>query len=244
MPQNTLEGLGATIRRVSTAKQVAEALRRAILDGQLLPGMSLGEVQLAEQLGVSRSSVREAVRILEGEYLVRYEMNRGTVVAEFTDDQIDDLFVAREALELAGVQALQGMKPNERTAYLEPLVLEIEAATDGGDTAAVAAADEAFHTALVALAGNEHFMRWYVALRNELRLALVLSEQRASELGRAKNKESRDLNDHRKLARALQRTGPGAAKALSEHLRDGAGELHRLRKLLGLSTTPTEEPRA
>ena len=240
MARNNLEGLGANIRRVSTAKQVAEALRSAILDGQLLPGMSLGEVQLAQQLGVSRSSVREAVRILEGEYLVRYEMNRGTVIAEFTDDEINDLFVAREALELAGLASLQSLKPRERSAYLEPLVVAIEAATTRGDTAAIAAADEAFHTALVALTGNDHFTRWYAGLRNELRLALVLSEQRASELGRARSKESRDLNDHRKLARTLQRTGPGAAKALSEHLRDGAGELHRLRKLLGFSTTPTE----
>jgi DNA-binding GntR family transcriptional regulator len=176
--------------------------------------MSMGEVQLAEQLGVSRNSVREAVRILEGEYLVRYEMNRGTVVAEFTDEEIDDLFVAREALELAGLRALQTMQPTERSAYLDPLVLEIEAASERGDTAAVAAADEAFHTALVALTGNDHLMRWYVALRNELRLAFVLSEQRATELGRAKNKSSRDLNDHRRLARALQRTGPGGKGAL------------------------------
>ena len=54
-------------------------------------------------------------------------MNRGTVVAEFTDEEIDDLFVARKALELAGLQALQKLQPTERSAYLEPLVLELEA---------------------------------------------------------------------------------------------------------------------
>jgi DNA-binding GntR family transcriptional regulator len=234
---NSLDDLGASIRRVSTAKQVAEALRTAILKGRLLPGMPLGEVQLAEELGVSRNSVREAVRILEGEYLVRYVMNRGTVVAEFADEEIDDLFAAREVLELAGLHALQDATPKERAAYLEPFVREIEAANERGDTVAAAAADEAFHTALVARTGNAHLMRWYVALRNELRLALVLSEQRRSELGRAKSKASRDRNDHRRLARALQRSEPVAAKALSEHLKDGAAELHGLRKLLGLSTS-------
>jgi DNA-binding GntR family transcriptional regulator len=237
-----LQGLGATIRRVSTAQQVAGALRTAIFEGRLLPGMSMGEVQLAEQLGVSRNSVREAVRILEGEHLVRSEMNRGAVVAEFTDAEIDDLFDAREALEMAGLQALHEMPPKERSSYLEPYVLDIEAATARGDTRAVAEADEAFHTALVALTGNEHLMRWYTGLRNELRLALVLSEQRSSELGRAKTESSRELNDHRRLARALQRTGPGAAKALSEHLKDGAAELHRLRTLLGLSTDAAARP--
>ena len=231
-----LEDLGANIRRVSTAQQAAEALRRAILDGRLLPGMPMGEVQLAEQLGVSRNSIREAVRILEGEHLVRSKMNRGAVVAEFTDEEIDDLFTARKTLELTGLQALHEMAPKDRAAYLEPLVVAIEEASSRGDTRAVAGADEAFHTALVSLTGNEHFRRWYVGLRNELRLALVLSEQRSSELGRAASKASRDVNDHRRLARALQRSGAAAAKALSAHLDDGAAELHRLRRLLGLST--------
>lgn len=234
---NTLTSLGATIRRVSTAEQVAEAVRTAILEGRLLPGMPLGEVQLAEELGVSRNSVREGVRILEGEYLVRYEMNRGTVVAEFTDEEIDDLFAAREVLELAGLRALQDATPKERAAYLEPFVREIEVANERGDTAAAAAADEAFHTALVARTENAHLLRWYVALRNQLRLALALSEQRRDELGRARSKASRERNDHRRLARALQSSESVAAHALSEHLKDGAAELHRLRKLLGLSTS-------
>lgn len=236
-PNSSLNGLGSTIRRVSTAKQVADALRTAIVEGRLLPRTPLGELQLAAEFGVSRNSVREAVRILEGEYLVRYEMNRGAVVAEFTDEEIDDLFAAREVLELAGLHALQDATPKERAAYLEPFVREIEAASGRGDTVAAAAADEAFHTALVARTGNAHLMRWYVALRNELRLALVLSEQRRGELGRATTKASRDRNDHRRLARALGGSEHAAVEALSEHLKDGAAELHRLRKLLGLSTT-------
>jgi len=233
MPRRkSLDGLPGTIRRVSTAKQVAGALRTAILEGRLLPGTRLGEVQVAEGLGVSRNSVREAVRILEGEYLVRYEMNRGSVVAEFTDEEIDDLYAARAALELAGVRAMQNMPPKERTAYLDPFVRDIETANTRGDAAAAAAADEAFHTAVVARTGNDHLMRWYEGLRNELRLALVLSEQRRSELGRAKSKASRARNDHRRLARALGGSEQAASRALAEHLKDGAAELHRLRKLL------------
>ena len=231
--RKSLDGLPGTIRRVSTAKQVAGALRTAILEGRLVPGTPLGEVKVAEGLGVSRNSVREAIRILEGEYLVRYEMNRGSVVAAFTDEEIDDLFAAREVLELAGVRALQAVPPKERAAYLEPFVREVETANVRGDTAAAAAADEAFHTALVARTGNEHLMRWYEGLRNELRLALVLFEQRRVELGRAESKASRDRNDHRRLARALQGSEQAAIRALSEHLKDGAAELHRLRKLLG-----------
>jgi DNA-binding GntR family transcriptional regulator len=234
-PTGPLGGLGTTIRRHSTAEQVAGVLRAAIFEGRLLPGAPLRELQLAEDLGVSRNSIREAVRILEGEYLVRYAMNRGAVVAEFSDEEIDDLFAAREALELVGLRALRKVTPKERAAYLEPFVQAIEDADRRGDRAAAAVADEAFHTALVAQSGNAHVMRWYAELRNELRLALALSEQHRADLGRAKTKASRDRNDHRRLARALQSTEPVATKALTEHLQDGAAELHRLRKLLGQS---------
>ncbi len=203
----------------------------------MLPGAPLRELPLADELGVSRNSVREAVRILEGEYLVRYRMNRGTVVAEFSEEEIDDLFAARAVIELAGARGLQELPPKERAAYLEQFVRDIEDANQSGDTAAAAAADEAFHTAIVAKAGNAHLLRWYEGLRNELRLALALAEQRRADLGRADTQASRERNDHRRLAKALQGSEQAGAKALSVHLADGATELRRLRKLLAQSSS-------
>jgi DNA-binding FadR family transcriptional regulator len=62
---------------------------------------------------------------------------------------------------------------------------------------------------------------------------LALAEQRRADLGRTDTQASRERNDHRRLAKALQGSEPAAARALSAHLADGAAELHRLRKLLG-----------
>ena len=76
--------------------------------------------------------MREAVRILEGEQIVRYQMNRGTVVADFSDEEIDDLFAAREVLELAGLRALQQRKPRERAAYPSPLCRRSKMPTRAG----------------------------------------------------------------------------------------------------------------
>jgi DNA-binding GntR family transcriptional regulator len=207
-------------------------LRLAILDGRLRPGDPLREVPLAAELGISRSSVREAIRILEADYLIRYRMNRGAIVADLSDEEIDDLFAAREVLEMAGLRALQKMTPQQRAAYLEPLVREIEVANERGDVAAAAIADREFHTAIVASAGNAHLNRWYEGLRKELGLALALSEQHRERLGRSATKASRARNDHRALAKALGRSLTVGEKALSEHLADGARELHRLRKHL------------
>jgi DNA-binding GntR family transcriptional regulator len=162
-------------------------------------------------------------------------MNRGTVVAEFSDDDIDDLFAAREILELAGLRALHAIPPKERAAYLEPFVSAIEDADRDGDLVAFAAADEAFHVALVACTRNERATRWYVGLRHELRLALALAERHRADLGRTDTQSSRARNDHRCLSRALLRNEDSGARALSEHLRYGTTELHRLRQLLGQS---------
>jgi DNA-binding GntR family transcriptional regulator len=82
-------GVGVAIQRHSTAEQTAAVLREAILEGRLTPGTPLRELPLADELNVSRNSIREAFRILEGEYLVPYKMNRGTVVAEFSDEKIE-----------------------------------------------------------------------------------------------------------------------------------------------------------
>src|ERR1700684_3146189 len=136
VPARVTELVGVEIRRQSTAEQVAAAIRDAIFSGRLTPGSSLREIPLAEELGVSRNSVREAVRILEGEHLVRYQMNRGTAVANFTDQEIDDLFAARQVLELAGLEALQQRPAKPRAEYLEPYLQAIEAAGASGDGAA------------------------------------------------------------------------------------------------------------
>ena len=231
-PVEVSELLGAEIRRQSTAEQVAAAIRDAIFSGRLAPGSSLREIPLAEELGVSRNSVREAVRILEGEHLVRYQMNRGTAVADFSDEEIDDLFAAREVLELAGLEALQQLPSKTRAEYLEPYLQEIEAADASGDVAASALADRAFHTALVAVSGNEHVRRWYEGVRQELRLALALAEHRRGDLGRTQTKQSRESNDHRRLAKALQGSDDLGRKRLKQHLAYGVAELHQLRKLL------------
>lgn len=223
---------GLEIRRLSTAEQVATAIRSAILEGRMAPGSPLREVPLSEELGVSRNSVREAIRILEGEHLVRYQMNRGAEVTNFSDQEIDDLFAAREILELAGLRALQTLPSKKRAATLEPFAAAIETADSNGDTDATAQADRAFHTALVAASGNEHLMRWYEGLRGELALALALAERRRGDLGRAETKRSRELNDHRRLAKAIQGPEDVGIRRLKEHLAYGAAELHQLRKLL------------
>ncbi len=220
-----ITGLGASIQRQSTTDQAADAVRQAILSGRLLPGTPLREAALAAELGVSRSTLREAARVLASEGLVRYQMNRGIVVTEIAAEDVADIYAARAALELAAVDALTGHRDPAVYVNLADLVEQIEHAFDRGDTAAVLDGDRLFHAILVAATGSPRLRRFYRQLQQEQRLALALSERSRRELGRT-------ADDHRQLLDALHGSPAQARAQLTAHLHAGAAELQRLLDLL------------
>jgi DNA-binding GntR family transcriptional regulator len=220
-----ITGLGASIQRQSTTVQAAQALREAILSGRLLPGTSLREAAVAAELGVSRSTLREAARTLESEGLVRYQMNRGIVVAAITGPDAADIYAGRAAVELAAVDAITEHRDPAVYANLADLVERIERAFGCGDTAAVVDGDRLFHATLVAATGSPRLRRFYGQLQQEQRLALALAERSREELGRA-------ADDHRELLEALHGSREQARAQLTAHLRAGAAELQRLLDLL------------
>ena len=79
--------------------QAAAQIRGLIIDHVLLPGEKILQVELAERIGVSRSPLREALRTLESEGVVAYEINRGYVVARLDDDDLAQIYRMRELLE-------------------------------------------------------------------------------------------------------------------------------------------------
>jgi DNA-binding GntR family transcriptional regulator len=220
-----LIGLGAGIRRQSTAEQAAAALRDAILSGKLAPGTPLREVALAAELGVSRNTVREAARLLGGEGLVRHQMNRGIVVAEITAADVRDIYAARAAIETAAAEALTAHRDPAIYQRLENLVGQIENAFTRGDAAAALDGDRRFHATLVAAARSPRLSGFHTQLQHEQRLTLSLAERSRHALGRT-------ADDHRVLLGALRGTPAQAKDQVSAHLQAGAAELLRLRDLI------------
>ncbi|MBN6039631.1 GntR family transcriptional regulator [Amycolatopsis sp. 195334CR] len=222
---NPIRGLGASIHRQSTTEQATEAIRQAILTGRLPPGTPLREAALAAELGISRSTLREAARTLESESLVRYQMNRGIVVADVTGPDVVDIYAARAAVELAAADALTEHRDPLIYQHLAEVVDQIEGAFDRGDTAAVLDGDRLFHTTLVSATGSPRLRRIHQQLQQEQRLALALAERSRRELGRT-------ADDHRQLLDALHGTPEQARTELTAHLQAGATELRRLLDLL------------
>ena len=218
-------GLGTTIQRQSTTGQVAAAIRDAILSGRITPGTPLRETALAAELAVSRNTIREAARILEGESLVRYQMNRGIVVAEITQRDVRDIYAARAVVEMAGLDALVASRDAATYDQLAELVQRIEEAFACKDVSRVLENDRLFHARLVAAANSPRLARFHAQLQQEQRLALSLAEHSSRQLGRT-------VDDHGELLDAL-RGGQARARAqLAEHLEAGAAELERLVDLL------------
>ncbi len=220
-----ITGLGASIQRRSTTEQAAEAVRQGILSGRLPPGMPLREAAVAAELGVSRSTLREAARILASEGLVRYEMNRGIVVADITGPDAADIYAARAAVELAAADALTGHRDPAVYRNLADLVEEIERAFDRGDVAGVLDVHRLFHATLVAATGSLRLRRFHEQLQQEQRLALALAERSRGELGRT-------ADDHRELLDALRGSRARARAQVTAHLEAGAAEMKRLLDLL------------
>ncbi len=195
------------IDRASTSDRVAQALRGMLFAGELSPGEPLREVSLAAAFDVARSTVREALQVLASEGLVRRYPNRGVVVTELTDTDIEEIFGARLVLESAGVRAgLAG-------ADLQPVRKALAAyARAAEDEAHATHAHLEFHNALVALLGNSRLLASAHALTADLRLGLASVE-------RARRNTKDQVADHRRLLRLI-RSGDetGALAELEQHL--------------------------
>ena len=199
------------VARLGITEQVVDVLREDILAGILPPGSSLREAALTERLGVSRSSVREAIRALVAEGLVRSVLHRGAVVAEPSADDLRDVFTARAAVEDAVAAALARRAPEAGALAAARAALEdLEAAVAANDLAASAEADQSFHRALVEAAGVPRLAAFYRQLQGELRLLQHLADREAPEPDK--------VGAHAALLCAVvERDGDTFARAAAEH---------------------------
>lgn len=147
---------------------VFHTLRQAILRGELKPGERLMEIHLAQKLGVSRTPVREAIRKLELEGLVRMIPRKGAVVAEITISDLEDVLEVRMALEELAVKLACRMLTPEQIEQIGALADEFEQTLYGEDVGACAQADMRFHEAIYEATGNGRLVQILNNLREQM----------------------------------------------------------------------------
>jgi DNA-binding GntR family transcriptional regulator len=162
----------ASLDRSTLRERALESVRAAIISGQYRPGDHLGEVELASSLGVSRGTVREALRHLQQEGLVTAG-NRGMLrVNSLTPGEVRELFQVRAALE--GLAVREIIASPRREAAVGVLRTALEQLTDEGeDFPARIQADLAFHLQLCRLAGNSMPVEAWQRLEGRMRVAIL-----------------------------------------------------------------------
>jgi DNA-binding GntR family transcriptional regulator len=133
---------------------IYRGLKAAVVNGDLAPGEALNEAELARQWEVSRTPVREAIRQLEQEHLVRWSPRRGATVASITVAGVRDLYEVREALEGLTAQLAATHASSDELDELERLAAAIREAHDSGDLAEAIRLDDQLHRCLVRSTGN------------------------------------------------------------------------------------------
>lgn len=200
------------------AEQAHAELRRRILAFELPPGHRLAVDRLADELGVSLSPVKEALKQLESDGLVEILPRRGTVVRAFDAADVVNLYDAREVIEAAAARrAIEngGLSP-ETFAALEEALEDVAAARgEGGHFARQQEgllADSRFHRLIVEATGNPRLAQIHATLMDQLHLVRRFSMR----LPRA----AETLAEHRAIIDALREGKPAAAeKAMHAHLR-------------------------
>ncbi|WP_418959755.1 GntR family transcriptional regulator [Streptomyces tritici] len=142
------------VRRHSVRGQILDALRTALVGGELVPGEVYSAPALGERFGVSATPVREAMQQLALEGAVEVVPNRGFRVTVRTPRELAELAEVRALIEVPVMLDLARTVPADRWRELRPLAEATGAAAARGDRARYAEADRAFHRAVLALAGN------------------------------------------------------------------------------------------
>ncbi len=203
---------GATRHRTAT-QHVADCLREGIANGTLVEGEALVQDEIAEALGVSRTPIREALRMLEAEGWVVFSPHRGAVVATLSTDEVRQIFEIRFALESL---ALRQSVPNlDKEAFDDASAL-LDALESEMDIGRWVALHRRFHLRLYAAAGPRLvglIENQYDAVDRYLRLELLAMDNAA---------DNRD--EHRAILAACRRGDVEEAIALSEPHIAGAGK--------------------
>lgn len=157
-------------KRTSLREQVADALRAAVVSGEMKPGEVYSAPTLAEGFGVSATPVREAMLDLAKQGLVEVVPNKGFQVTRVTDAELDQITEIRLLLEPpAAVQAAEKVTPDD-VAELRQLAQAVVDAAAEGDLIAHVEADRAFHGRLTELSGNHRLASIVYDLRDRTRL--------------------------------------------------------------------------
>jgi len=213
----------AAIAPAALYVEVAKRLRERIFAHEFAPGQWLDEQALAAQYGISRTPLREALKVLAAEGMVTLKPRRGCYVTEVSDRDLDDIFPVLALLESrCALEATLKAGPADLR-RLETLHESLEAHAAKGNIDRFFEANQDFHRTVMELAGN----RWLTQVIQDLRRALRLARHH-SLLARGRMRES--LAEHRAILAAIRaHDAERAGELMHLHLTQGRAAIAKVR---------------
>lgn len=206
------------IKNTSIREQTLDALREAILTGELKPGQALIEMDLSKQLGVSRAPIREALSILNSEGLLETIPYHGTTVRRLTKTDIEELYSMRVLLETFAVEHIINVNNSDHVQILKENYEQMVKAGNDNDLKAVNEIDREFHDALIAISGHSLLMSMWQTVAMRVRQVMTLTNMRNSDL-------TQIARNHLPLIEAIQQGSLSEAKKLLREHIASAGNL-------------------
>ncbi len=209
--ETSMEGIVRLAGPRGTSEQVAERIREAIVAGRIAPGSWLREAKLANQLGVSRIPVREALTRLEAEGLVKRVPYRGTMVGRLTLDQVKESYMLRSLLEGFATKLATPHLTADEVARLRHLVARLRECASTGPPEEADPLHREFHATIYNRCGSEKLIRWINELYNQFPKSL-----------RRTTRFAEPPEECRRIVDALEaRDAELAGRLMSEHLDNG-----------------------
>ena len=196
-------------------EDVAERLRAQIFAHELAPGSWLDEQSLAQQFGISRTPMREAIKVLASEGLVTTKMNRGAYVTEVDRRDLEQIFTVLSLLEGQAEKETASKATEEELNLLDDLHHRLEKAAADRDVEQFFEINVKFHELIQDIASN----KWMNGVIADLRKVLKLQRRDSlTRTGRLQN----SLLEHREILQAILKRDPTAAEAaMRKHLARG-----------------------
>ena len=203
-------------------QEVAERLRQRIYSHELPPGGWVDEQAIADQYGISRTPLREALKVLASEGLVTLKPRRGCYVTEISEQDLDEIFPLMAILEGRCAAETARKATAADLARLEAIHAELEAHAAAERIEGFFDANQRFHAELQAIANN----RWLTHVIQDLRKVLKLTRLHSLTI---EGRLQQSLLEHRQILAALKaRDELVAEKAMQDHLLSGRKALSKL----------------
>ena len=201
--------------------QALTHVRETIINGELKPGERIVESQLAEQMQISRFPIREALRCLEKEGLVENIPFKGTYVSKFTEQDMEEVFSLRGAIEALALQLLIKRIDDEKLATLATIIKDMETSAREGDAAGVVTHDLQFHRTICEMTGHRKLLFFWETLEHHIYMFLTIEKK-------VYYPPERYVTTHYPILEALKKKDSELATArLRIHLEDAMAQIRK-----------------